>query len=143
MNGALLLIKENKKRKFLGSLQVLTCFFPVNWFVGGSFNVYDFFFFFFDRNDFSFNVYDFNKDGEWRASQEWFFHHIILEKSVSIMKEGQKQYYLWDMDIGNEMWTQNEMHSHHCIERKKVVWTEYETHRKRKNSMNGKWNAAE
>ena len=101
MNGALLLIKENKKRKFLGSLQVLTCFFPVNWFVGGSFN-----------------VYDFNKDGEWRASQEWFFHHIILEKSVSIIKEGQKQYYLWDMDIGNVMWTQNEMHSHYCIERK-------------------------
>ena len=81
-------------------------------------SMYMIFFFFFDRNDFSFIVYDFNKDGEWRASQEWFFHHIILEKSVSIIKEGQKQYYLWDMDIGNVMWTQNDMHNHYCIERK-------------------------
>ena len=105
--------------------------------------IWFFFFFFFDRNDFSFNVYDFNKDGEWRASQEWFFHHIILEKSVSIIKEGQKQYYLWDMDLGNVMWMQNEMHSHYCIERKKVVWTEYEMHRKRKSNINVKWNAAE
>ena len=59
------------------------------------------------------------------------------------MKEGQKQYYLWDMDLGNVMWTQNEMHSHYCIERKKVVWTEYEMHRKRKSNINVKWNAAE
>ena len=47
------------------------------------------------------------------------FSIILFEKkSVRIMKEGQKQYYLWDMDIGNVMWTQNEMHSHYCIERK-------------------------
>ena len=52
------------------------------------------------------------------------------------MKEGQKQYYLWDMDL-------DEMHSHYCIERKKVVWTEYEMHRKRKSNINVKWNAAE
>ena len=45
------LSKKKEKKNFLGCLHVLIYFFPVNWLVGGSFN-----------------VYDFNKDWEWRAS---------------------------------------------------------------------------
>ena len=54
------LSKRKEKKKFFGLLaSTYIFFFPVNWLVGGSFN-----------------VYDFNKDGEWRASQD----HIVLKK---------------------------------------------------------------